>query len=78
MVEEVMWMMLEMCDWWLYIAAGVGRGGGGDAHDVGDIQLLSQQLAASQSPSHLHAALSTSTLHSAALSQHLSGRRRQH
>jgi len=77
-VEEVMRMMLEMCDWWLYIAAGGGRGGGGDADDAGDIQLLSQQLAASQSQPHLHAAVSASTLHSAALSQHLSGHCRQH
>jgi len=76
------WMLFiatgNCCDWWLCIAAGSGRGGGGDANDVGDIQLLSQQLTASQSKPHLHDALSASSLHTAAVSQHVPGHRRQH
>jgi len=52
-------------DWLLFIDAGSSGGGGSDADDVGDIQLLSQQLTSSQSKPHLRNALSEITLHTA-------------
>jgi len=64
--------------WLLCVDTGSGGGGGSDADDAGDLQLLPQQLAASQSEPHLHAALSESALHSAAVSQHVPGHCRKH
>ena len=66
------------CDWWLFIDAGAGGGGGSDAHDAGDFQLLPQQLVTSQPEPRLHDALSAGVVHAAAVSQHVPGYRRQH
>ena len=55
------------CDWLLFIDAGASRGGGSNANDVGDLQLLSQQLTASQSQPHLRDALPAIIVYTATL-----------
>ena len=73
-VEEVM----TDCGWLLFIESGSGGGGGSDADDAGDIQLLSQQLAASQSQPDIHDVVPASTVHSALVTHHVSGHCHQH